>query len=83
VRPSRIEVVNYNEAVHCNVVYWRVRIWLNEDETISTIEQEVEVGCYEDIMNGHHLSCELKHKKYNDETNVVVVDARALKGIIV
>ena len=57
LRPSKIEVVPFRESTHCDAFTWRVRIFLNKDETIDCIQQEIQVGCYDDVEHGAHLSC--------------------------
>lgn len=45
LRPSTVEVVQYNHPVHCDSYPWRVRVYLGQDgRLISHIEQEVDVG---------------------------------------
>ena len=79
IRPSIIEVIPFKGGHHLNCHTWRVRVFLNEDETIKFIEQEVEIGCYEGINNGHHLSCELHGREY--KTGSVILDTNAAANV--
>ena len=65
LRPSSVRVC-YDMAT-LDSVTWRVTIWLNEDETIREIMQEVEIGIYEDVKNGLHLKCILEGRSYPKE----------------
>ena len=82
IRPSTIEVIPFKGGHHLDCHTWRVRIFLHEDETIIYIKQEVEVGCYEGINNGHHLSCELNGYKYRTG-GCVMLDPNAVANVTI
>ena len=82
LRPSIIEVVPFKTGTHMDCHQWRVRIFLNENEKIEYIEQEVEVGCYDGIDNGHQLSCELRGIKYK-KSGCVILDPNAIVKVTI
>lgn len=44
LRPSRVRIVR--DGKQCDSVAWRVTVWLNHDDTINLIEQEVVCNLY-------------------------------------
>ncbi len=55
LRPSYIRVTEGACTLDARV--WRVTVFINEDNSIRKIEQEIEVGlCDERLQNGYHLS---------------------------
>ena len=55
LRPSWIRVVPADGGIQMDAQVWRVTVWLTEDGTIGTIDQEVEVGLPDDCRNGGDL----------------------------
>ena len=58
LRPSSVRVVK--TGAWLNSSNWRVTVWLNADDTIRVIEQEVAVGLPEGIQNGHEMNLAVK-----------------------
>lgn len=72
LRPSSIRVTEGTTKLDARV--WRVTVYINEDNTIRYISQEVEVGLPENVAHGEALSYALSHgidspqcKWYNGE----------------
>ena len=62
LRPSVVEVLNDNWGHNCDCRTWRVRVFCKNNK-IDHIKQEVTVGLYGDIKNGHDLNTRLKYEK--------------------
>lgn len=60
LRPSRIRVVRSTDFVNCDGVWWRVTVYLNEDSTIESVEQEVAADVGDQVKNGHDLRVQLR-----------------------
>lgn len=61
LRPSIVRVVK--DGCCCDAKTWRVTVWLKDDDvTIKSIEQEVEVGVH-GSTNGHELDTQLRKQK--------------------
>lgn len=59
LRPSFIRVIDKTESVTDDARLWRVTVCLNDDETISSIEQEVIADVPQSVPHGHALYLEL------------------------
>ena len=57
LRPSSIRVTPGECTLDANL--WRVTVYVNKNDTIRNIEQEVEVGLPESIEHGHALNLSL------------------------
>lgn len=55
LRPSYIRVVPNDCAETTDSRLWRVTVYLNEDHTIKSIQQEIEVGLPEGVVHGKAL----------------------------
>jgi hypothetical protein len=59
VRPSSIRVTTGVQTL--DAYSWRVTVFVDENDTIERITQEVEVGLYGNVEDGHHLDMALQH----------------------
>lgn len=73
LRPSSIRVTKGGITLDARV--WRVTVHINEDKTIKSIQQEVEVGLPETVAHGEAMRAALAHglnspqcQWYNDDT---------------
>lgn len=78
-RPSYIRIIPFNKTQHCDSIPWRITIYLNEDETIETIKQEVCLELPDGIINGASFITLLKYgenskifKWKNTEYNTII-----------
>jgi hypothetical protein len=80
LRPSCVRVTR--GEVTLDAVNWRVTVYLNDDNTISRIEQEVEVGLV-GFRNGHDASNYFagNHEALEAPQSNVVINPRALNSL--
>ncbi len=55
LRPSMVRVIGYRQSVTLDIANWRVTVYLDTDNKIDRIEQEVKVGLV-GFRNGHDAS---------------------------
>jgi hypothetical protein len=58
LRPSSVRICR--QGCPMDAQTWRVTIWIDENDLIKSIHQEVETGGYGDIHNGSSLRCALQ-----------------------
>ena len=63
VQPSCIRVVPFNACIHTNAVPWRLTVYLDCLDRISSCEQEVIVGLPPDVRHAHALNQLLKERR--------------------
>lgn len=56
LRPSWIRIIPVSGGIQLDSQEWRVTVWLNEDGTIASMEQEVVVGLPDDCKHGGDLN---------------------------
>lgn len=83
LRPSLIEVIPHRSGHHLDSRRWRVRIFLDANNRIEEIKQEVEVGLYEGVENGFDLHYELEGKPnpFKGKDHICILDAKAVAKI--
>jgi len=59
LRPSALRVVKGSHEITCDAQCWRVTVYLKDDGTIESIEQEVAVGLRH-CEHGYDLSQQIK-----------------------
>lgn len=59
LRPSCIRICE--DAAHADARTWRVTIWVNENDIVKCINQEIEVWLPEGVRNGYALKHALKY----------------------
>lgn len=60
LRPSSIRLLTHNAGEYMDARTWRVSIYLDENEKIDSIWQEVEVALPEGVQNGYELDQRLR-----------------------
>lgn len=63
-RPSKIRIGR--GGVTCDCCPWRITVWLNKDETIRRIEQEVQFGLFGEDANATTEYWERMQSEYKD-----------------
>lgn len=54
LRPSDIRII-HNSEVHCDSFVWRVSVYLDKNQKIESIKQEVKCELPDNINNGYEL----------------------------
>lgn len=71
LRPSSIRVVHVGECIKCDARVWRVTVYVDINNRIQSIEQEVEVGLPEGIEHGDTLHNALLDLPPNRTTYII------------